>query len=87
MDRGVIDSDYEVNVDIIMCNHHPDKFYSIRTGYRIAQIVFMRKLNVKFEEVSEPALLGRRKRGSTGTSKMIKKEPEKNQSEDDNVII
>ena len=78
-DGGIIDADYRGVVEIIMINHHPDKVYSIRTGDRICQIVFMRKFNVKFEEVSEPALLGRTKRGSdgfgsTGTDKMIKKE-------------
>ena len=78
-DGSVIDADYRGVVEIIMINHHPDKTYSIKTGDRICQIVFMRKFNVKFEEVSEPALLGRTKRGSdgfgsTGTDKMIKKE-------------
>ena len=77
-DGGFIDADYRRIVEIIIVNHHPDKIYSIRTGDRICQIVFMRKFNVKFE-VSEPALLGRTKRGSdgfgsTGTDKMIKRE-------------
>ena len=65
-DGGIIDADYRGVVEIIMINHHPDKVYSIRTGDRIGQIVFMRKYNVKFEEVSEPSLLGRAKRGSDG---------------------
>ena len=78
-DGGFIDANYRRIVEIIIVNHHPDKIYSIRTGDRICQIVFMRKFNVKFEEVSEPALLGRTKRGSdgfgsTGTDKMIKRE-------------
>ena len=65
-DGGIIDANYRGVVEIIMINHHPDKVYSIRTGDRIGQIVFMRKYNVKFEEVSEPSLLGRTKRGSDG---------------------
>ena len=61
-----------------MIDHHLDKVYSIRTGDRICRIVFMRKYNVKFEEVSEPALLGRKKRGSdrfgsTDDDKIFKK--------------
>ena len=54
-DGGIIDADYRGVVEIIMINHHPDKVCSIRTGDRIGQIVFMRKYNVKFEEVSEPS--------------------------------
>ena len=77
-DGGVIDADYLVVVEIIIINHHPDKVYSIRTGYRIGQIGFMRKYNVKFEDVSEPALIERTKRdsdgfGLIGTDKIIKK--------------
>ena len=77
-DSGVIDADYKGVVEIIIINHQLDKVYSIRTGDRTGQIVFMRKYNVKFEEVSEPSLLGRTKLGSdgfgsTGTDKIIKK--------------
>ena len=90
-DVGVLDADYRGVVEIIMTNHHPDKIYSIRTADRIFQIVFMRKFNVKFEDVSEPALLGRTKRGSdgfgsTGTDKMIKKESDELESEDEVII-
>ena len=38
----------------------------IRTGDRIVQCVFMKKCNVKFEKVSDMALLGNTKRGTDG---------------------
>ena len=54
-------------------NHHPHEVYTFRTGDRIGQIVFMKKYDVNFEKVSDPALLGRTKHGpggfgSTGSS-------------------
>ena len=56
-----------------MLNHHPHEVYTFRTGDRIGQIVFMKKYDVNFEKVSDPALLGRTKHGpggfgSTGSS-------------------
>ena len=43
-------------------------------------MVFMRKFNVNFEEVSDPVLLGKTERdmgafGSTGTSSILVKKP------------
>ena len=49
-----------------MINHHPHDVYTVRTGDRIAQVVFMKKSDAVFENVSDPALLGRTKRGSGG---------------------
>ena len=49
-----------------MMNHHPKKTFTIRTGDRIPQCVFMKKYNVEFEKVSDMALLGNTKRGTDG---------------------
>ena len=34
-------------------NHHPFDFYTVRTGNRIGQTVFMKKYDVIFEKVSD----------------------------------
>ena len=49
-----------------MINHHPHDVYTVRTREGIAQVVFMKKFDAVFENVSDPALLGRTKRGSGG---------------------
>ena len=51
-------------------NHLSHDVYTVRTGDRIGQIVFIKKYDVNFEKVSDPALLGRTKLGfgSTGSS-------------------
>ena len=65
-DAGVIDADYRRSVEVLLINHHPHEVYTIRTGDRIGQIVFTKKYYVTFKKVSDPALLGRKKRGSGG---------------------
>ena len=65
-DGGVIDADFRGSVEFLMINHHPHDVYTVRTGDRIAQVVFMKKFDAVFENVSDPALLGRTKRGSGG---------------------
>lgn len=52
-DAGVIDADYGGNVSVILINHYEDKYYTVRTGDRIAQFVIMKKFDVKFARVSE----------------------------------
>ena len=49
-----------------MMNHHPEKTFTIRTGDRIAQCVFMKKYNVEFEKVSDMGLLDNKKCGADG---------------------
>ena len=49
-----------------MMNHHFDKAFTIKTGDRISQCVFMKKYNVEFENVSDMGLLGNTKRGTDG---------------------
>ena len=65
-DAGVNDADFRGSVELLMINHHPHDAYTVRAGDRIAQVVFMKKFDAVFEDVSDPALLGRTKRGSGG---------------------
>ena len=65
-DAGVLDSDFRGIVQVLMMNHHPEKTFTIRTGDRIAQCVFIKKYNVEFENVSDMTLLGITKRGADG---------------------
>ena len=65
-DAGVFDLDFRGIVQVLMMNHHPEKTFTIRTGDRIAQCVFMKKYNVEFEKVSNMGLLGNTKRGADG---------------------
>ena len=43
----VVDSDYRGAVKVILFNNSNEKF-SVEVGQRIAQMVFLEKLNVKF---------------------------------------
>ena len=65
-DDGVLDPDFRGIVQVLMMNHHFDKAFTIRTGDRISQCVFMKKYNVEFENVSDMGLLGNTKRGADG---------------------
>ena len=49
-----------------MVNHHPQKTFTVRTGDRIAQIVFMEKFNANFHRVTDKHLLGQTKCGNDG---------------------
>ena len=49
-----------------MVNYHHEKTFTVRAEDRIAQIVFMKKFNVNFHKVSDPALLSQTKRGHAG---------------------
>ena len=77
-DAGVLASDFRGIVRVIMINYHPEKTFTIRAGDRIAQCVFMKKYNVKFEKVFDMALLGLTKHGADcfgstgGVAKKIK---------------
>ena len=61
-DAGVVDADYRGSVLVLLLNHPSEKAFTVRTGNRIAQIVYMKKFDVEFEKVSDPALLGKTKR-------------------------
>ena len=62
----VIDANYRSSVSVILINHHGDKHYTVWTGDRIAEVVIMKKFDVKFEKVSESGLLGKTKCGIGG---------------------
>ena len=47
---GVIDSDYRGIVKVILFNHS-DQIFSVKMRLRIAQVVFMEKIDVRFEMV------------------------------------
>ena len=44
--------------------NHSKKTYSVRTGDRIAQVVFIEKFYVNFQKVTKKSILGITKRGS-----------------------
>ena len=63
VDAGVIDSDFRGIVEALLVNHSK-KTYTVRTGDRIAQVVFIEKFDVNFQKVTKKSLLGITKRGS-----------------------
>ena len=65
-DGRVLDADFRGIVQVIMINHHSEKAFTIRTGDRIGQCVFMKKYNVQFEKVLGMSFLGNTKRGADG---------------------
>ena len=67
VDAGVIDSDFRGIVEALLVNHSK-KTYTVRTGDRIAQVVFIEKFDVNFQKVTKKSLLGITKRGSGGFS-------------------
>ena len=83
IDAGVTDADFREVVQALVVNHHPDKTFTVWTENRIAQTVFMKKLNANFVKVSDKSLLGITKRGNHGFRstgfriiKKLKKDPE-----------
>ena len=87
IDAGVIDSNFRGIIQVLLVNHHHEKTFTVRAEDRIIQFVFLEKFNVSFHKVSDPALLGKTKRGhdvfgSTGVE-VIKKVK---QSESESVI-
>ena len=60
---GVIDSDYRGIVKVLLINHHSSKPFHIEIGDRIAQVVFMKKYDVIFEQTSYPELIGETTKG------------------------
>ena len=65
-DDGVLDLDFRVIVQVLRMNHHFDKAFTIRTGDRISQCVFMKKYTAEFENVPDMGFLGNAKRGTDG---------------------
>ena len=66
IDPGVIDANFRGIIQVLMLNRHPEKAFSVCTGDRIAQVVFMEKINANFHRVIDQHFLGRAKRGNDG---------------------
>ena len=64
VNAGVIDANFRGIVQALLVNHHCKK--TVRTGNRIAQVVFSEKSGANFQRVTEKSLLGSRKRGNGG---------------------
>ena len=64
-DAGLIDSDFRGIVEALLVNHSK-KTYTVRTGDRIAQAVFIEKFDVNFQKVTKKSLLRITKRESGG---------------------
>ena len=72
VETGVIDSGYRGIVQVLLFNHSDDGF-SVKTGQRIGQVVFLEHFDVKFEMVQSADLLPKSVRneggfGSTGNN-------------------
>ena len=63
---GFIDAYYRGSVEVLLINHHQHEVFTVRTGDRIVQIIFMKKFDVIFEKISDPPLLRWTKHGSGG---------------------
>ena len=92
VEAGLIDADYRGLIYVILVNHS-EKVFTVRTGDRIAQPVFFKKFDVRFEKVSKQEELGVTKRGSggfcsTGITVIKKmKVSEDEQPEDDDLVV
>ena len=65
VDAGLIDSDYKGLIYVLLSNHYK-KAFTIRTGDRISQVVFLEKFDVQFTKVNKKEDLGNTKRGNGG---------------------
>ena len=65
---GEVDLDIRGNVAVILTNTS-DRIVEIEVGERIAQVLFLKKVYVKFEEVSELDCTVRGEKGFGSTSK------------------
>ena len=84
IDAGVIDADFRGIIQVLMVNHHPQKTFTVRTGDRIAQVVFMERFNANFHRVTDGHLLGQTERGYGGfgsTGVIVNKKAKKDDDE------
>ena len=76
-----------------MINHYPEKTFTIRTGDRIAQYVFMKKYNVEFQKVSGMAMSSITKRGrdgfgsTSGITKVLKLDDSDSENNENQMLI
>ena len=65
VEAGLIDSDNRNLIYVLLFNHS-DRTFTVRTGERLAQVVFLEKFDVRFDKVNKKEDLGSTKRGSGG---------------------
>ena len=65
IDAGITDCDFRGIVEALLVNHSK-KTYTVCTGDRIVQVVFIEKFDANFQKVTKKSLLGIPKRGSGG---------------------
>ena len=65
VEGGLIDSDYRGIVNVILMNYS-NKPFTVRTGDRIAQVIFLRRFDVNFIQVSQKEELGKTERDEGG---------------------
>ena len=51
---------------VILVNNHSDVYHKIKIGDRIGQIVLIKKYDVEFEQVNNPAIWGETTGGENG---------------------
>ena len=71
-DDGIINQDFCGEV-IVLMTYHSSVYHTVKIGDRIVQLVLHKKIDIQFEKVDNPALLGETARGrggfgSTGTN-------------------
>ena len=63
-DAGLIDTDYRGIVEMLIVNHS-EAVFTVRVGDRIAQVIFVKRIDANFEKV-EKKDLSKTKRGEGG---------------------
>ena len=71
-DGGIINQGFCGEV-IVLMTYHSSVYHTVKIGVRIVQIVLHKKIDIQFEKVNKPTLLGKTARGrggfgSTGTN-------------------
>jgi dUTP pyrophosphatase len=66
---GVIDSSYRGQIKVILFNTDKDKFFEIKSGDRIAQLIIEDHFNLEFEVVDELSYTDRGEGGFGSTGK------------------
>ena len=89
-DVGMIDADFRGIIQTLILNHHPEKVFTVGTGGRIAQIVFMETFNANFHRVTDQDLSRKTKKGSDGSGsigvtliKKVKRDDDDDDDDDD----
>ena len=57
----MIDANYRGIIQVLLINHHLEKTFTVCSGGRIAQAVFMEKFTANFQKVTDKYFLGKTK--------------------------